>query len=76
MSHLPRKGQYEIFSHNGWTHCFDDPSFDKIRTPDGMFEWIRSQDPTEWHPMKSDPEWNAALYLTPRLYLLWKLKWT
>lgn len=72
----PRNGRYEIFTHGFKTHCFDDPTFDAIRTPQGMFEWIRSQDRSLWSPMEEDPESNVALYLSPDLYLLWKLKWS
>ncbi len=75
MSHLPRNGQYEIFTRNGRTYCFDDPTFSHIPTPPGMFEWIRSQDPAYWHPMAIIPDSNAALYLQPELYLAWKLKY-
>lgn len=76
MSHLPRKGQYELFSTRGVTYCFDDLSFEKIKTPDGMFDWIRSQDTSLWHGMNGNPDQNVAFYLQPELYLLWKLKWT
>lgn len=72
---LPRNGRYEIFTHNGVTHCFDDPDLDGFSTPEGMFNWIRSQDTAFWSPMDSMPDCNVALYLTPELYLLWKLTW-
>jgi hypothetical protein len=75
IGHLPRNGQYEIFTYSGWTHCFDDTELDSIKTPPGMFEWIRSQDPKLWHGMSHYPDENAAFYLEPKLYLLWKLKW-
>lgn len=75
LSHLPRNGQYEIFTTNGRTYCFDDPSIVHIPTPPGMFEWIRSQDRRYWHPMAIVPDSNAALYLQPELYLAWKLKY-
>mgnify|MGYP003332874362 CR=1 FL=1 len=75
MSHLPRKGQYEIFTTSGRTYCFDDPSFTHIPTPLGMFEWIRSQDNRYWHPMCTDPTSNVAFYLQPELYIAWKLKY-
>jgi hypothetical protein len=72
---LPRNGCYELFTHGFKTHCFDDPSFDGIQTPEGMFEWIREQDTKYWKPMSDDPKSNVALYLQPELYTLWKLKW-
>jgi hypothetical protein len=75
VSHLPRNGRYELFSLREWTYCFDDPSFDKIKTPDGMFDWIRSHDPSLWHSMVDYPFENCALYLQPELYTIWKLKW-
>ncbi len=75
MSHLPRNGQYELFTYNGVTHCFDDLSLDCIKTPAGMFEWIRNQDPLLWHPLSDNPTSNTALYLMPELYVMWKLKW-
>lgn len=74
MNNLPRNGRYEIFTNQGRTYCFDDVDLAHIPTPPGMFEWIRSQDPNEWAPIKTNPEANVALYLTPKLYLLWKLK--
>ncbi len=76
LSHLPRNGRYELFSYKGKTHCYDDPSFESIATPVGMFEWVRAQDPEYWEPMSVEPESNVALYLTPELYMVWKLKWT
>ena len=76
MSQLPRNGRYELFTHSFKTHCFDDLSLEAIKTPPGMFEWIRSQDPSLWSPMAGDPDSNTALYLEPELYFLWKLKWT
>lgn len=74
MNNLPRNGQYEIFTNNNLTYCFDDVDFSFIQTPPGMFEWIRSQDTDYWSPMKIAPDSNTALYLKPELYLAWKLK--
>ena len=74
MTHLPRNGQYEIFTRNGRTYCFDDPDFYHIPTPAGMFAWIRSQDPEYWYPLRTDPESNVVFYLKPELYFVWKLK--
>lgn len=75
MNNLPRNGQYEIFTNQGRTYCFDDVNFVHIPTPEGMFEWIRSQDTSLWSSMTIQPDSNAALYLKPELYLIWKLKY-
>lgn len=72
---LPRNGRYELFTSNGRTYCFDDPDITNIPTKQEMFDWIRSQDPALWSPMKQNPDDNIALYLEPELYMLWKLKW-
>ena len=76
MSQFPRNGQYELFTTNNRTYCFDDPGFIHVPTPAGMFEWIRSQDPAYWKPMDEEPESNTALYLQPELYFIWKLKYS
>lgn len=73
---FPRNGQYEIYTTNGRTYCFDDVSFTHVPTPADMFEWIRSHDPSLWRPSAVDHASNIALYLKPELYLLWKLKYT
>jgi hypothetical protein len=74
MSHLPRKGQYELFTHNRKTYCFDDMTLGSepaiINAPDEMWVWLRSQ--SECRPLD---ETNVAYYLSPKLYLMWKLKW-
>jgi len=76
MTHLPRHGRYEIFSTGGRTYCFDDPGWiNWIPSDPEMFVWIRSQDPVLWSPMTKDPASNVALYLDPRLYMIWKLRW-
>jgi len=76
MNHLPRNGQYEIFSTGGRTYCFDDPNWvNYIHAKPEMFEWIRRQDPDLWRPMTDQPESNVALYLDPKLYIIWKLTW-
>jgi hypothetical protein len=73
---LPRNGRYELFSTGGRTYCFDDPSWENyIHSNEEMFNWIRSQNPSLWEPMGDNPESNVALYLDPKLYVLWKLKW-
>lgn len=71
---MPRGGEYELFTYGGITQCYDDSNI-TINTPDGMFEWIRAQDPAEWRGMIDYPTRNTAFYLTPKLYLLWKLRW-
>ena len=76
MTHLPRNGRYEIFSTGGRTYCFDDPGWENwVPADPAMFEWIRSQDTLLWSPMKQDPDSNVALYLDPKLYMIWKLRW-
>ena len=73
---LPRNGRYEIFSTGGRTYCFDDPGWENyLNTDPAMFDWIRSQDPGLWSPMKQAPDSDVAFYLDPKLYFLWKLKW-
>jgi hypothetical protein len=72
----PRNGEYELFSFQGRTYCFDDPLQDPILTPAGMFEWLRSQPREGCRPMVSGGiEADTAWYLTPEYYLLWKLRW-
>ena len=71
-NHLPRKGQYELFTYQGKTHCFDDPSFEGIEAPKEMFKWLRSQPIEVCRPMDHT---DVAFYLTPQMYLMWKLKW-
>ena len=74
--HLPRNGRYELFSTGGRTYCFDDPSWvNWIPSRPEMFEWIRNQDSTLWQPMVEMPDSNVALYLDPKLYMLFKLRW-
>jgi hypothetical protein len=74
VSHLPRKGQYELFTHNRKTYCFDDEGFDSepaiVNAPEEMWTWLRSQ-----RGCKPMDESNTAYYLTPQCYLLWKLKY-
>lgn len=72
MSHLPRNGQYELFSYGMKTHCFDDLDLEAVKSTPEMFEWLRSQDPALCRPMDDT---NVAFYLDPKIYLLWKLKW-
>lgn len=75
INNLPRNNQYEIFSTGGRTYCFDDPGWENyILTKPEIFEWIRNQDPSLWHPMIDHPDSNVALYLKPELYILFKIK--
>jgi hypothetical protein len=70
----PRNGQYELFTHNRKTHCFDDPTVGSpalVNAPDAMWQWLQSQ-PGAIRCNKTN---NVAYYLTPETYLLWKLKW-
>jgi len=72
--HLPRNGQYELFTHNGKTYSFDDPDLGTpalVNPPPAMFEWLRSQSGCRTFDRCS----HTAFYLTPQTYLLWKLKW-
>lgn len=75
VSHLPRKGEYELFTHNRKTYCFDDVEFDSnpaiVNAPDEMWTWLRSH-PDLCRPMDHT---NTAYYLDPKLYLIWKLKY-
>ena len=75
MSHLPRNGRYELFTHNRKTYCFDDPGFGPepaiFRAPDEMWSWLRDQPGCE--PLDDT---NVAYYLEPKTYIIWKLKWT
>lgn len=72
MSHLPRNGQYELFTYGGKTHCFDDLELDAVKSKPEMFQWLREQDPALCRPMDDT---NVAFYLQPKMYLMWKLKW-
>lgn len=75
MSHFPRNGQYELFTHNRKTYCFDDSDFGSdpaiINAPDAMWQWLRNQ--TGCRALYAEN--NVAFYLDPRTYLIWKLKW-
>ena len=75
MKHLPRNGQYELFTHNRKTYCFDDLDFTPepaiINAPEEMWKWLRSQEGCK--PLDDS---NTAYYLDPKTYLMWKLMWT
>lgn len=51
--HLPRRGQYELFTFNGVTQCYDDPGFDWVPARPEMFVWLRNQSGVR--PMDSQP---------------------
>jgi hypothetical protein len=72
MSHLPRNGRYELFTYAGRTRCFDDPDDFCVNVSPEMFEWLRAQPAEMCRPMDNS---NTAFYLTPEMYLVWKLKW-
>lgn len=71
-SQLPRNGQYELFTHKGQTHCFDDLDLEAVPASKEMFEWLRSQPLELCRPMDDT---DVAYYLQPELYIIWKLKW-
>ena len=77
MSNYPRNGQYELFTYSRKTYCFDDPDFGPnpaiINAPEEMWQWLRSQ--PGCRPLEDFPNDNAAYYLDPKTYLMWKLKW-
>jgi hypothetical protein len=68
--HLPRRGQYELFTFNGVTQCYDDPGSDSVPARPEMFEWLRNQSGVQ--PMDDT---DMVYYLEPRTYLLWRLRW-
>jgi len=72
MSHLPRNGRYELFTYAGQTRCFDDTDDVCVKGSHEMFEWLRKQPVELCKPMDNS---NTAFYLTPEMYLVWKLKW-
>lgn len=75
MSHFPRNGRYELFTHNKKTYSFDDNDFGPdpaiINAPQEMWTWLRSQSGCK--PMDDT---NVAFYLEPKTYIIWKLRWT
>lgn len=73
MSHMPRNGRYELFIYAKLTHCFDDPDPDfHVKTSPEMLTWLREQPLELCRPMDHT---DVAFYLTPEMYLIWKLKW-
>lgn len=68
--HLPRRGQYELFTFNGVTQCYDDPGSDSVPARPEMFVWLRNQSGVR--PMDDT---DMAYYLEPATYLLWRLRW-
>ena len=76
MSHLPRNGQYELFMFRGVARCFDDPSVDFVPITNEMVDWLKAQPIEVCRPYPSNETLTAtAWYLSPEMYLLWKLKW-
>lgn len=75
MKTSPRNGQYELFTHNRKTYCFDDADFQTepavVNAPEEMWLWLRNQ--IGCRPLDDT---NVAYYLNPKTYLIWKLKWT
>jgi hypothetical protein len=71
-NHLPRNGQYEIFTTQGRTYCFDDPSLEPMQASSKMFEWLRNMPRELCRPLDHT---NVAFYLTPEMYTLWKITW-
>ena len=68
----PRNGQYELFTFNGVTRCYDDPDLEPIsNAPEEMFRWLRSQP-----GVRPADQYDVAFYLDPPTYLFWRLKWT
>jgi hypothetical protein len=77
MSHLPRNGQYELFMFRGVVRCFDDPSIDAIPITAEMDDWLKAQPIEVCRPYPNDVGSNpSAWYLSPEMYLIWKLKWS
>ena len=78
MSHLPRKGQYELFIYRGLVHCFDDPAQEAWKETIEMTAWLDKQSKDLCRAFRTDPKQNKAnaYYLDPKLYFLWKLKWS
>lgn len=76
MSHLPRNGQYELFPYRGVVRCFDDPSIDSVPITAAMVDWLKEQPIEACRPYPNDEALKVmAWYLSPEMYLLWKLKW-
>lgn len=75
MNHLPRNGQYELFTHNRKTYCFDDLDFRAepaiINAPNEMWKWLRSQ--KGCIPLDDT---DVVYYLDAKTYIMWKLMWT
>jgi hypothetical protein len=74
FKHLPRKGQYEIFIHANVVHCFDDVSLERFYISydelSRMLNWMRD------HIEDGCRRYEEFVwYLTPDMYLLWKLRW-
>ena len=70
---MPRNGEYELFTFQGHTYCYDDPDQPAIPTPAGMFGWLAAQPRALARPLSLIDD--TAWYLTPKCYLMWKLRW-
>lgn len=74
MKHIfydyPRGGEYELFTFNGVTQCYDHPGSDSVPARPEMFAWLRNQSGVR--PMDDT---DMAYYLEPETYLLWRLRW-
>lgn len=70
----PRNGQYEIFIHLGRVLCLDDPDWNIKDESEDIHTWIRSQ-AAGWYNMET-PHDRVAYYLDPKLYMLFKLKFS
>lgn len=76
MSHLPRKGQYELFFHSGKVYCFDDLDVSFWIEHLDMITWLNQQDHLSCRPYRlSNDKKPTAWYLDPETYMLWKLRW-
>lgn len=73
-SSYPRNGRYELFTYNNIIHCFDDLSFKPIKASDEIYLWIKNQDKNLWEEPLNCRR-NVAIYLQPKLYTMFKLKW-
>jgi hypothetical protein len=75
MSNYPRNGRYELFTYSRKTYSFDDPTFGAnpaiVDAPGEMWIWLRNQEGCR--PLDDT---NVAYYLEPKIYIVWKLKWT
>lgn len=71
---FPRNGQYELFIYKNKVHCFDDPDWTATDESEDLHTWVRNQ-PSGWYNMEK-PHDRTAYYLDPKLYLMFKLKFS